>query len=213
MLARALRSAEHAAARLIRAAGRSRPAEIVFLGDSITQFWSDEDPWLFRPGRINAGLSGDTTATMRARFDRDVLVRRPRAVHIMGGTNDLWYGDPGAAGAATIANIRWMAEAGRSHGIAVILAPPPPITRAAEPLFAHPELFEPLRGAVAEIARAGGHVLVDYAASLADADGQPRPGMTTDGVHLTRAGYRAIREQAATAIAAAPTPRGGIRPV
>ena len=203
MMARILRSAEHAAARLIGAIGHLRPAEIVFLGDSITQFWSDEDPWLFRPGRLNAGLSGDTTATMRARFERDVLACRPRAVHVMGGTNDLWYGDPGAEAASSIANISWMAEAARSHGLAVILAPPPPIARVAEPLFAHPELFATLRNAVGEIARADGHVLVDYAGSLADAVEQPRPGMTTDGVHLTRAAYRAIRRQTEAAIAKA----------
>ncbi|WP_174273543.1 GDSL-type esterase/lipase family protein [Sphingomonas bacterium] len=183
------------------AAGTVRP-RIVFIGDSITEYWSGEDPWLFRPVRINAGIAGQTTAQMRLRFAADVVAARPRTVHIMGGTNDLWFGEPGEGASASIANIVAMTAMARAAGIAVIVAPPPPIGRAAEPLFAHSELAAPLRAAIADHATAERLVHVDYADSLMR-DGDLVPAFTTDGVHLTRAGYRAMRAQAEAAIAAA----------
>ncbi|NIJ08136.1 lysophospholipase L1-like esterase [Sphingomonas vulcanisoli] len=183
------------------AARFARPS-VVFMGDSITQFWSGGDPWMFRPIRLNAGISGQTTAQMCERFDRDVVARRPRVVHIMGGTNDLWFGEPGAGGAASLANIAAMAGMARAAGIAVILAPPPPIGRVAEPMFAHLDCVDALRGGVADLARAEGLIFVDYAQSLVR-DGDLFAPFTTDGVHLTPAGYRAIRGQAEAAISLA----------
>lgn len=174
--------------------------DIVFLGDSITRFWPGNDRRLFRFGRVDAGVNGDTTAGMLTRFERDVVALEPRAVHIMGGTNDLWHGVPGADAALTIANIAAITKLARDHGIAVILASPPPISPAAEALFGHPGLFPPLRAAIAAHCRRQGLVHVEYAKSLCDAAGMLVPAFTTDGVHLTRKGYRAMREQAEEAI-------------
>lgn len=194
-------------ARFARLIGRAAEP-VVFLGDSITQFWLDEDPALFRPRRINSGVSGETTVQMLGRFDRDVVALRPRAVHIMGGTNDLWHGAPGAGAATAIANLVEMARIATTHGIGVILAAPPPIAPAAEALFGRPELFPTLRAAIREHCRSAGLGHVDYARSLTDDAGVLKPAFTTDGVHLTRQGYRAMRGQAEQALAAAVSARG-----
>jgi lysophospholipase L1-like esterase len=187
-----------------RAGGKRLRTISVFLGDSITEQWLEQDPGFFRgQKRRNAGVGGDTSAGMLARFDAEVLAVGPRAVHIMAGTNDLWHGDPGPEASKAIANIAEMAGRARAAGIAVILAAPPPIGRNAVPLFGRPGLFPMLREGVARLCGDGGPIHVDYAASLSDGMGGIRPDLTTDGVHLTRAGYHAIRAQAERALAAA----------
>jgi len=179
---------------------RRVPPRVVFIGDSITQFWLDNDPLLFLRGLFDAGIAGETTAGMLARFDRDVIALRPRAVHIMGGTNDLWHGDPGEDAHLAIAHIEEMVARAKAAGIRVILAPPPPISDAAKAGFGHPHLHAPLCAAIEAIARREALVHVDYATSLCGADGALVPAYTTDGVHLTRQGYRAMRRQVQAAI-------------
>ena len=185
-----------------RIARAGRP-DVVFVGDSITYFWLEADPRLFWPRRVNRGVSGDTTAQMRARFDRDVLALQPKAVHIMGGTNDAWRGSAGDDAGDALANLIAMAAAAQARGISVILAAPPPIAPYAEHLFATPHLVPVLRAAVRDHCRATGLHHVDYAPSLSDETGQIRRRFTTDGVHLSRAGYAAIRAQADRTVRAA----------
>ncbi|UAK25041.1 GDSL-type esterase/lipase family protein [Sphingomonas nostoxanthinifaciens] len=171
----------------------------VFIGDSITAFWSAVAPRWFRPGWINKGVSGDTTAQMLARFSADVLAARPRVVHIMGGTNDLWRGMPGAGAATSIANIGAMIQLARANRIAVVLAAPPPIGAQAEQMFEYPDFFPALRDGIERHARAFGVIHVDYARALARSGALKRQ-YTTDGIHLTSAGYRAMRGHAEAAI-------------
>ena len=184
------------AAMSARAALHRRP-RVIFIGDSITEFWSAADPWPFRPIALNKGISGQTTEQMRARFAFDVVRHRPKVVHIMGGTNDLWFGHPGEGATATLANIAVMAEMARAAGIAVILAPPPPIAKWAEHHFAHLDCLPALLDGVRALA--GGYFLIDYADVLLR-DGVLYAPFTTDGVHLSRAGYRAMRSSVDMAI-------------
>lgn len=63
---------------------------VVFLGDSITQLC----PWSTHvPGAINAGVSGNETGQMLARFDQDVLPHNPSVLVLLGGTNDIRHLD------------------------------------------------------------------------------------------------------------------------
>jgi len=78
---------------------------VVCLGDSITQ--AGENPggyvWLVRhylkdlyPDQtietLNAGISGHKSTDMIARFQRDVLDKKPDLVTISVGVNDVWHG-------------------------------------------------------------------------------------------------------------------------
>ncbi|HEY9546337.1 MAG TPA: GDSL-type esterase/lipase family protein, partial [Solimonas sp.] len=65
------------------------PQKLVFIGDSITEMWQAADPALFGKGIVNRGISGQTTPQMLLRFMADVVGLRPRAVHLMAGTNDI----------------------------------------------------------------------------------------------------------------------------
>src|SRR6185437_2711731 len=63
-------------------------ARVVFMGDSITDFWHLEHNFGTRD-YINRGISGQTTPQMLLRFMADVVALKPKAVVILGGTNDL----------------------------------------------------------------------------------------------------------------------------
>jgi lysophospholipase L1-like esterase len=65
---------------------------IVFLGDSITQGWSEDFRGRFKNTNLklaNRGISGDITRGILARLDDDVLALDPQAVILLIGTNDL----------------------------------------------------------------------------------------------------------------------------
>lgn len=186
-----------------RARAKRGGIEVVFLGDSITKQWLDRQPGFFHRDWLNVGIGGETTIEMRSRFDLDVVAHRPRAVHIMAGTNDMWHGHAGPGAARAIQNIEVMVKKARDAGIAVILAPPPPIADDVVDTFNTPELFARLRAAIAEICARQALVHVDYASSLCDAAGRVIPANMTDGVHISRQGYRAMQDQAKAAVAQA----------
>ena len=62
---------------------------LVFLGDSITQFWGDDMGGSFPGVKVaNRGISGDTTRGVLIRLKEDVLDLDPIGVVILIGTND-----------------------------------------------------------------------------------------------------------------------------
>ena len=91
---------------------------IVFMGDSITEFWSITDPEYFT-GKpyVNRGISGQTTPQMLVRFRADVIALKPAAVIILAGINDI-AGNTGPATLDMIANnIFSMAELAKANQI------------------------------------------------------------------------------------------------
>ena len=64
--------------------------KIVFMGDSITEGWTQMNPlFLLNKNYINRGISGQTTPQMLIRFKPDVIDLNPNAVIILAGTNDI----------------------------------------------------------------------------------------------------------------------------
>ncbi len=182
------------------AALTTRP-RVVFAGDSITDNWIGADPGLFTHGIVDRGIGGQTTPQLLVRFRRDVVDLHPQAVHLMIGTNDI-AGNTGAATIETVeGNIASMAELARAHGIKVILASIPPA--AAFP-WARDKRPAPQIAAlntwIAGYATREGFVYVDYHPVLATPEGGMRPGLASDGVHPTPAGYAAMRPLAEAAI-------------
>ncbi len=181
-----------------------KPVRVVFMGDSITDNWIKADPDLFTDGLVDRGISGQTTAQMLVRFRQDVIALKPRAVHIMAGTNDI-AGNSGAATMETVlGHIQSMAELAQAHGIKVILASIPPA--AAFP-WSPDKQPAPQIAAInrwlADYARANGFTYVDYHAAMAQPDGAMKPGLADDGVHPTKDGYAMMRPLTRAAIAKA----------
>jgi lysophospholipase L1-like esterase len=180
------------------------PPKVVFMGDSITQFWSAGDPELFGPGVVNRGISGQTTSQMVLRFWQDVVALKPRAVHIMAGTNDLAENTGYVSDEAYKANIRAMVTMARENNIAVILASIPPAdTFGWRPSLKPAERIEVLNSWLKSYAAETGSIYADYHSLLTDDGSRMAAQFTPDGVHPNAPGYAAMQAAAMTAIAEA----------
>jgi len=175
----------------LRASGER--VDIVFLGDSITEGWKAKQPGFFRAGRVCRGISGQTTPQMLLRFMADVVDLKPRAVHIMAGTNDVAGNTGPMTPEMSEDNIRAMAAIARQFGITLLLASIPPA--AGFPWRPGLETRRPIAGLNAWLRRfaaGSGATWVDYGRVLDDGTGAMRPGLAQDGVHPTEAGYAAM---------------------
>src|SRR5205085_8340686 len=76
--------------------------------------------------RIDRGISGQTTSQIVLRMMRDVVALRPKAVHIMGGTNDIAGNTGPMTAQMSEDNVRAMADIAQRHGIKVLIASVPP---------------------------------------------------------------------------------------
>ena len=183
-------------------AALKQPPRVVFMGDSITEYWLRGDPQLFSDEVLDRGISGQTTQQMLLRFYDDVIALRPQTVHIMAGTNDV-AGNTGPTSPANFQhNIMAMVELARAHHIRVVIGSIPP---AAE-FFWQPAI----RPAATIVALntwlksycAQQHIrYVDYYPLLADAQGGLKSGYSNDGVHPDKDGYAQMRALALRAIA------------
>lgn len=180
-------------------------ADVVFIGDSITEMWAVSQPDLFTGGVVNRGISGQTSPQILLRFMADVVALKPRAVHILCGANDV----AGNTGPTTPEdyqrNVIAMTDLAQANGIAVILAGMTPVTSFTwAPLVQNPrERVIALNRWLADAAAERGLIHADYAAVLADADGALNPDLTRDGVHPTSRGYAVMRPIGEGAIATA----------
>jgi lysophospholipase L1-like esterase len=200
-----------AADAVLRAAGTK--VRMVFIGDSITEFWAQANPKLFSGGFVNRGIGGQLTWQMLVRFRQDVIDLHPRVVHILGGTNDL----VGLAGATTLAevesNIKTMIELAQAHGIAVVLGAVPPMGPPWDPPDRKAEVLA-LNAWLAETARQDGLGFADYYAVLSDSTGALNTQLSIDSLHPNRWGFEemeALMRFALSDVEPAPKARGSAR--
>ena len=175
---------------------------IVFMGDSITEFWQGLEQGAASPNRhVNRGISGQTTPQMLLRFRPDVIDLKPWAVVILAGTNDI-AGNTGPATVAEIAgNIFTMAELARAHGIKVIIASVLPAARypwqpEARPAAEILQLNKLLKG----FAASHRFTYLDYYAAMVDEQMGLPLVYSDDGVHPNVAGYAMMRKLAMVSI-------------
>ena len=169
------------------------PVDIVFMGDSITEGWMDKRPGFFSRGRVGRGIGGQTSSQMVLRMMSDVVALKPKAVHIMAGTNDIAGNTGPMTPEMTQDNIRAMVDIAKRHGIRVLLAPIPPA--ASFPWRAGLETRKPIAAMnvwLEQFARDQRLTWVDYRPVLDDGSGGMKPGLASDGVHPTEAGYDAM---------------------
>ena len=167
---------------------------IVFMGDSITEFWSTVNPEFFM-GKpyVNRGISGQTSPQMLLRFRADVIALKPRAVVILAGVNDI-AGNTGPATLGMITdNIFSMIDLAKVHNIKVILC-------SALPAFDFP--WKPNQEPASKVmalnrllmnyADDNAITFVDYHTAMAnDQNGLPL-AYSDDGVRPNKAGYEVM---------------------
>lgn len=168
---------------------------VVFMGNSITEGWSNKDPEFFKnPEYINRGISGQTTPQMLLRFRADVIDLKPKVVVILAGTNDI----AGNTGPMTLQEIRdnivSMCELAKANGIKVIISSVLPAydytwRPGLEPNIKIPELNAMLQ----EYTEANKIIYLDYfSAMVDDRNGLPIE-LAEDGVHPTKKGYAIMK--------------------
>jgi lysophospholipase L1-like esterase len=188
--------------------GRER---VVFLGDSITDFWQLPRSGGFFPGRpyINRGIWGQTSGQMLVRFRPDVLDLRPAAVVIQAGTNDI-AGNGGPMTDEEIeANIESMNELASAHRVRVIFASLLPVSefRRRQNESEPPQTLQRPTGRLKAIntwlksyAASSGGVYLDYFSSMVDAAGNLRAEFSDDDLHPNARGYAVMAPLAEEAI-------------
>lgn len=86
---------------------------LVFLGDSITQGWTDAFHGHFADlAKSNRGISGDTTRGVLIRMEKDVLSLNPTGIVLLIGTNDL---EEGASPETIAGNLKLILDKLQAH--------------------------------------------------------------------------------------------------
>lgn len=172
-------------------AAKPNENRIVFMGNSITEGWSNHHPEFFE-GKpyVNRGISGQTTPQMLIRFKQDVVHLSPKAVVICAGTNDIAENTGYASDQMIMDNITSMIEIAQNNGIKVILA-------SVHPAFDYPwrkglkpnERIPSLNAKIKTYAIAKNIPYVDYFDAMNDGNNGLKKELTYDGVHPNKNGY------------------------
>ena len=189
-------------------------ARVVFMGDSITDGWSNPNNGGFFPGKpyINRGISGQTTPQMLIRFRPDVIALKPKVVVILAGTNDI-AGNTGPTTLEAIEdNLTSMAELARMSGIRVVFASLLPISDYEKNKEGKliirttqrpPEQIKALNDWMRNYAAANHLTYLDYYSAMIDEKGFLKVELSNDGLHPNVKGYAVMSPLAEQAIAAA----------
>jgi lysophospholipase L1-like esterase len=197
-------------AALAPATGEKR---VVFLGDSITDYWKLPN---YFPGKpyINRGVDGQTTPEMLVRFRQDVIHLHPKVVVILAGTNDIAGVTGPTLNEDIEANYASMAELARAHHIRMVFASVLPVhnyTHDAEESFTlRPRArILALNKWLKDYCAKNRLVYLDYFSALVDERGMLQRALADDGLHPTDAGYRIMASLAEKAIQKALVENGG----
>ncbi|GAB2703364.1 SGNH/GDSL hydrolase family protein [Mucilaginibacter koreensis] len=178
---------------------------VVYMGDSITDFWIGNDSTFFAANPYyDRGISGQTTTQMLVRFRQDVINLRPAVVVILAGINDIAENNGPISIEDVFGNLQSMAVLAKDAGIKVVLS-------SVLPAYAFP--WRPNINPVPKVAQlnslikayaAKNHIIyLDYYSAMADERQGLPESLSRDGVHPNLAGYKVMEPLAQKAIAQA----------
>ena len=175
------------------------PDRVVFMGNSITEGWSnfDKDFFINNPF-VNRGIGGQTTPQMLIRFKPDVVNLNPKAVVILAGINDIAEN----TGPVTIENIAEniisMAEIAKANEIKVFICSTlPAIDFPWSPGMDPGHKVVKLNSILKNYCDSNNIPYVDYFSAMSDEKGGLKvPEYTTadDLVHPNLAGYKVMEK-------------------
>jgi len=175
---------------------------VVFMGNSITEGWSNIHPEFFENASyINRGISGQTTPQMLVRFRQDVVDLHPGVVVILAGINDI----AGNTGPSTLKmimdNIKSMAEIARANNIRVVLSSVLPAydfpwSPGMDPA---PKVMK-LNTMIKDYATAQDFIYLDYFSAMVDERNGMDKKYHEDEVHPNKLGYEVMAPLAEEAI-------------
>lgn len=185
-------------------------AEVVFMGDSITDAWPQPRYGAFFPGKnyVGRGIGGQTTPQMLIRMRADVVALKPKAVVILAGTNDI-AGNTGPMTNEEISgNLASMAEIAKANNIKVVFSSIIPTSNYHQgPNQSAPQTVQrplarirALNDWMKQYAAANGHGYLDYFSAMTDARGMLRTELSADDLHPNAQGYAIMNPLAQAAV-------------
>lgn len=164
---------------------------IVFIGDSITEFWERYDLMFFSQNTyINRGISSQTTSQILERFQNDVIDLQPKSVIILAGINDIAENNGPISIEEIMNNIVSMVEKSLKNNIEVLLCSVLP----ANNFYWNPKI-QPIEKIIQlnQMIKAYSLVkqikYVDYYTQMVDENLGLDKKYTDDGVHPNLEGY------------------------
>jgi lysophospholipase L1-like esterase len=196
---------------------------VVFMGDSITDFWNLPESFPGKP-YVNRGIGGQVTAQMLVRMYPDVINLKPVAMVLLAGTNDIARNNGPVTLTMIEEDIMAMTELAQLHGIKVLLssvmpisdypylsqqnAPAAPVVpggRGAPPRQKMTEGRPPadilkLNAWMKDYAAKVNATYVDYFSAMVDDRGWLKDGISADGLHPNAEGYKIMAAVLAAAL-------------
>lgn len=169
---------------------------IVFMGDSITEFWKINDELFFTSNSfINRGISGQTTSQMVVRFQQDVIDLKPTTVVLLAGINDIAENTGPISLNDILKNIISMVTMAKENKIKVVLCSVLPANRFSWNLKIKPaEKVIELNKMIKTYADANQITFVDYYDAMVDHENGLQKKYGEDGVHPNLSGYIVMEE-------------------
>jgi lysophospholipase L1-like esterase len=175
---------------------------VVYIGDSITDFWISNDSTFFNSkSYLDRGISGQTTGQMLLRFRQDVINLKPAVVVILAGINDIAQNNGPEKLEDIFGNIVSMTELAKANNIKVVIS-------SILPAFALPwrPAIDPAPqvAALNDLLKAytakNNITYLDYFTAMADTRKGLPANLSKDGVHPNLNGYKAMEPLADKAI-------------
>lgn len=170
--------------------------QIVFMGNSITEFWVKKDSNFFRKNNfLGRGISGQTSCEMLVRFRSDVINLHPQKVVILAGTNDIAENNGQISLEHILGNIISMVELAKVNQIEPILCSvlPAKVFSWRKTLYPAPIIIK-LNTMIERYAQEKGILYVDYHKAMKDAQGGLPEKYSPDGVHPNLKGYQLMEK-------------------
>ncbi|MBR6389408.1 MAG: hypothetical protein IKS15_04745 [Opitutales bacterium] len=180
------------------------PPVAVFMGDSITDMWSNviHKEFFKENNYLGRGLCGQVTIQMIARFRKDVLDFNPKVVVIMAGTNDIAENEGYTELDDIAGNVINMAELAAANNMVPVICS---ITPAGE--YRWRKRIENVAQKIIEVNKMlkdycdkNGVIYLDYHTALSDQNGAMPAEYSGDGVHPNLKCYKIMEPMAKAAV-------------
>ncbi len=172
---------------------------VVFLGNSITEGWTRDDPAFFTDNNfVGRGISGQTSTQLLLRFRQDVVELKPETVVIHIGTNDVAENTGPYDPAFTMSNIQSMVEIAEANQIKVILATVLPSTKFEwnRALGDRSGMIVDLNERIIAYAKERHISIIDYHGAMKNEHNGMNKDIAADGVHPTKKGFELMKSLA-----------------
>lgn len=172
----------------------SSAGKIIFIGDSITEFWRTADLKFFDQNLfINRGISGQTTSQILLRFQNDVVNLMPSTVIILAGINDIAQNNGPISLEKSLNNIVEMVKIAQKNKINVILCSLLPANRFSWRTDILPaKIVVQLNEIIKDYASRNNIIYADFYKEMVDENHGLDKKFGTDGVHPNLNGYKTM---------------------